>query len=147
NRKRRFYQNSIPLKSINFIGLILVFFRFNSERKMFTSIDSVEKLNDFIESNNATPETTKTIILLFTGTKNSAGKSWCPDCNVADPIIEKVHNDLNDPNLTIATVFVGDLSSWKNGENPFRRHPKFQVNCVPTLIHLEKRKLDALMKN
>lgn len=29
------------------------------------------------------------ITLLFTATKQDDGSSWCPDCNEADPVIEK----------------------------------------------------------
>lgn len=52
----------------------------------------------------------KTIVLLFTGTKLTDGKSWCPDCVVADPVIEGVVKQMSsDDSLAFITVPVGDL--------------------------------------
>lgn len=52
----------------------------------------------------------KTAVLLFTGTKNADGKSWCPDCVVSDPVVEKTTQQLSsNDNLTFITVPVGNL--------------------------------------
>jgi hypothetical protein len=52
----------------------------------------------------------KSIFLLFTGSKDSSGKSWCPDCNTADPIIEQVINEqtYDSDDYLFITVFVGE---------------------------------------
>jgi hypothetical protein len=52
----------------------------------------------------------KSIFLLFTGSKDSSGKSWCPDCNIADPIIEQVINEqtYDSDDYLFITVFVGE---------------------------------------
>ena len=80
-------------------------FILNSQIKMkqFT-IDNSQKLDDLIKENED-----KKVILLFTGTKKSDGKSWCPDCVVADPVIESVVKEILDSDMVFATVFVGDL--------------------------------------
>ncbi|OTF72010.1 thioredoxin domain-containing protein, partial [Euroglyphus maynei] len=78
----------------------------------------------------------KKLILLFTGNKKSDGKSWCPDCVVASPVIENVVKEIADSDMVFVTVLVGDLPSWKSSDNGFRKHPKFSVNCVPTLINV-----------
>ena len=57
-------------------------------------------------------EDKKSVIVLFTGTKRAEdGKSWCPDCVVAEPVIESVVEQLKDNNsdLVFITVPVGDL--------------------------------------
>ncbi|KAH7643603.1 thioredoxin domain-containing protein [Dermatophagoides farinae] len=96
------------------------------------SIDDSQKLDNLIKENED-----KKLILLFTGTKKANGKSWCPDCVVADPIIESVVKETTeDQNMIFATVMVGDLPSWKSSDNGFRKHPKFAINCVPTLVNV-----------
>ena len=53
------------------------------------------------------------VVLLFTGTKNaSTGKSWCPDCVVADPVIESVVKQTQArDDIVFITIPVGDLPS------------------------------------
>lgn len=53
----------------------------------------------------------KNVVLLFTGSKRTEdGKSWCPDCVVADPVVEGVVKQMSaDDNLVFITVPVGDL--------------------------------------
>ena len=55
----------------------------------------------------------KTILLLFTGSKDSAGISWCPDCNVAEPVLQKVLSDQNyaSDDYIFITVYVGDRNT------------------------------------
>lgn len=48
------------------------------------------------------------VYILFTGDKSeSNGQSWCPDCNVADPVIKNNLHLLSD-NSEFITCFVGD---------------------------------------
>ena len=52
----------------------------------------------------------KDVIALFTGNKTENGKSWCPDCVVADPVIESSLEKLkNNDNFVFLTVPVGTL--------------------------------------
>jgi len=83
-------------------------------------------------------EQVNTVVLLFTGTKQANGKSWCPDCVVADPVIESVTQQLKTADLTFITVPVGDLPTWKSPDNQYRKHPVYSVDCVPTLINVTK---------
>lgn len=50
----------------------------------------------------------KSIICLFTGSKDEKGQSWCPDCNVAEPVIDKVINNYSPDTHVLITVVVGD---------------------------------------
>ena len=74
----------------------------------------------------------KRIFLLFCGNEKD-GKSWCPDCVAAKPIIEKNYEYLKAGD-TFITVFVGDLPTWKNKQHPLRIDDKFKVTGVPTLF-------------
>lgn len=75
----------------------------------------------------------KTIFALFTGSAGSDGRSWCPDCVTADPIIER-----NLKHIPADCVFircgVGDRAFWKDQNNVFRKDPKLRLTSVPTLL-------------
>lgn len=47
-------------------------------------------------------------VVLFTGSKDEAGVSWCPDCNVADPILSRCLDNYEAqlPDDAAKTVFV-----------------------------------------
>lgn len=68
------------------------------------TVNSSAELDQVVKDNSG-----KTVVLLFTGTKKSDGNSWCPDCVVADPVIEErvEHNKRAD--FVFVTVPVGDL--------------------------------------
>merc|ERR1712227_75516 len=91
----------------------------------------------------------KEIFALFCGGKDASGKSWCPDCATAEPV---VHGELE--KLPKGSVFVhvdvGGRDYWKNKENDFRVDPQLKLTGVPTLLKLgEKAKLveDQLFKS
>ncbi|KAI2806392.1 hypothetical protein RDWZM_006640 [Blomia tropicalis] len=97
--------------------------------------NSLLELDQFVKEYDST----KTIVLLFTGTKTENGKSWCPDCVVADPIVESVVDQLkSDDGIVFITVPVGDLPTWKSASNQYRSHAQYKVSCVPTMINLKK---------
>lgn len=56
-------------------------------------------------------EADKRVFILFTGSKDVVtGKSWCPDCVKAEPVIEKCMEDLP-PNSDFVTCLVGDRAT------------------------------------
>jgi len=80
------------------------------------TIDAMKKLiidNDIQtllqNINDISVDKKKTIILLFTGSKGASGESWCPDCNVAEPILEEVIDDQSyaSDDYVFITTFVG----------------------------------------
>ncbi|KRX78870.1 Arginyl-tRNA--protein transferase 1 [Trichinella sp. T6] len=77
----------------------------------------------------------KVVFLLFTGSKDNFGKSWCPDCVKADKIIEKYAEKL-DADSVLIRCDVGDRSTWKNPENEFRTDKTFHITAIPTLMKL-----------
>ena len=62
-----------------------------------------------------------------------AGTSWCPDCVVAEPVIEKCFKETAD-DVTLLYVAVGQREFWKKQDNPFRTHDKLKLKGVPTLM-------------
>jgi len=79
-------------------------------------------------------DSSKTILLLFTGSKGPSGQSWCPDCNDTEPVIHEVLSAKSD-DVVFITIYVGDRDTWKNPNNAFRTHNQLRVKCVPTLIN------------
>ncbi|CAD6199778.1 unnamed protein product [Caenorhabditis auriculariae] len=83
------------------------------------------------------------IIALFTGSKSlSTGKSWCPDCVEAEPVVEKfVKNLKTDEDLVFITCFVGNRDTWKSSDSPFRTDPNLKLTSIPTLLNVNKKAL------
>ena len=69
----------------------------------------------------------------FQGETLFSGKSWCPDCVTADPVIAKCFKEQPEQ-ATLLYVGVGQRDFWKKQDNPFRTHEKLKLKGVPTLI-------------
>ena len=71
-------------------------------------VNGYEELKTQMESLRENEETkSKQIFVLYTGDKTESGKSWCPDCVDAEPVI-KCNLGLLDDNSVFITCFVGD---------------------------------------
>ncbi len=71
------------------------------------------------------------LIVLFTGEVNTAtGRSWCPDCTAADPIIEDVFGSQNMVLLSCPVV----REEYRDANYKYRILPDVKLKCVPTLI-------------
>ncbi|XP_026812603.1 thioredoxin domain-containing protein 17-like [Rhopalosiphum maidis] len=82
-------------------------------------------------------ESKQQIFVIFTGTPNESGESWCSDCVEADPVIKKQieHNEeyLSDTNIVYAQV--GKREEWKNNnDNPFKLDKRIRLQFLPTLL-------------
>ncbi|XP_072035046.1 thioredoxin domain-containing protein 17-like [Amphiura filiformis] len=75
----------------------------------------------------------KEAYVLFCGGKDDSGKSWCPDCVAAEPVIDKAVSKLPDDAVFIYCS-VGDKPFWKNKDNAFRTNSTLKLTGVPTLI-------------
>ena len=69
----------------------------------------------------------------FSGSKDSSGKSWCEDCNVAEPHVTTALKTIK-TNAHFITVDVGDRAYWKDSKNPFRTDKDLHLQVIPTLI-------------
>ncbi|KAK2177779.1 hypothetical protein NP493_578g00010 [Ridgeia piscesae] len=73
------------------------------------------------------------VCVLFTGTLDDNGQSWCPDCVKADPVIKECLQ-YADPETVFITCFVGDRKYWKDQKNEFRTSSKTKVKSIPMLM-------------
>ncbi|WAR02767.1 TXD17-like protein [Mya arenaria] len=76
-----------------------------------------------------------TIFALFCGSIGKDGKSWCPDCVVAEPVINANLSKIADDGVFIYCS-VGDRTFWKDQNNAFRKDPSLMLKGVPTLLKL-----------
>ncbi|KAM9257255.1 thioredoxin domain-containing protein 17 [Cariama cristata] len=71
------------------------------------------------------------IFALFCGDKDAEGRSWCPDCVTAEPVVRKELHNMPDESVFIYCL-VGDRAYWKDPNNEFRKNLK--LTGVPTLL-------------
>lgn len=100
------------------------------------SFNTLNELKLYLSSINAS----KRVFILFTAPKDESGNSWCPDCNVADPVLKANLKNLSSDSEFL-TCYVGERTSWKNQDNEFRKDPEFKLKCIPTLVQWKTNKV------
>uniref|UniRef100_A0A2P2I025 Thioredoxin domain-containing protein 17 n=2 Tax=Hirondellea gigas TaxID=1518452 RepID=A0A2P2I025_9CRUS len=95
----------------------------------------VSGFEDFISKWESVKATKKTIVAMFSGGKDSSGKSWCPDCVVAQPVVDAAVDKASDDFIYIYCS-VGGRDFWKNRNCIFRTDPRLRLKSVPTLLKL-----------
>ncbi|CAG8434501.1 15534_t:CDS:2 [Funneliformis mosseae] len=71
-------------------------------------------------------------VVLFGNENPNTGKSWCPDCVNADPLIRH-HLEKTTADSVLIEVPVGTRAEGRP-DNPYRLHPRIQLKSIPTLI-------------
>uniref|UniRef100_A0A914HG84 Thioredoxin domain-containing protein 17 n=1 Tax=Globodera rostochiensis TaxID=31243 RepID=A0A914HG84_GLORO len=83
------------------------------------------------------------IFVLFTGAKVAdTGRSWCPSCVRAEPVIEQALDDLTkvdtdqqqQRHIMFVTCNVGNREVWKSPSNSIKADATLDVKSVPSLI-------------
>ncbi|RWS31397.1 thioredoxin domain-containing protein 17-like protein [Leptotrombidium deliense] len=96
------------------------------------TVNSCSELNETLQQKK---NEFRKIFILFTGSKDSEGNSWCPDCVKAEPVVKKTITKYSDqPSSLFVTAFVGARDVWKSAENAFRTSKDYRVRCVPTIL-------------
>jgi thiol-disulfide isomerase/thioredoxin len=62
----------------------------------------------------------------------TTGKSWCPDCVAAEPLIEQALSELS-PNYVLLECPVVK-EDYRKSDYLYRVDPVIQLKCVPTFI-------------
>ncbi|CAN6178271.1 unnamed protein product [Urochloa humidicola] len=81
----------------------------------------------------------KVKLLLFLADREPGSSlTWCPDCNVAEPVIyERMEEVLKGKDAVLLRAYVGDKPTWRDRAHPWRVDPRFELKGVPTLIRWE----------
>ncbi|KAK6625210.1 hypothetical protein RUM43_005501 [Polyplax serrata] len=74
------------------------------------------------------------VVLYFSGTVNEKGENWCPDCQVAQPIVDDVLKENEKKDFIFIHVAVGTRDEWKNPACKFRTDQRFKLTSVPTMM-------------
>ncbi|XP_071533946.1 thioredoxin domain-containing protein 17-like [Panulirus ornatus] len=93
----------------------------------------VEGFDAFVEQVDSFKSSGKPIFVLFSGSKDAQGKSWCPDCVTAEPVV-KGALDKAPGDAVFIYVGVGGRNFWKDPKCVFRTDPRTKLRSVPTLM-------------
>ncbi|KAK7070649.1 hypothetical protein SK128_022704 [Halocaridina rubra] len=93
----------------------------------------IEGFDAFIEQVDKFKPSGKPIFVLFSGSKDANGKSWCPDCVVAEPVVKGALDKAPDDAIFLY-VGVGPRDFWKDRNNVFRTDARTKLKSVPTLM-------------
>lgn len=91
------------------------------------------------EAENLAANGSRPLFLLFTGAKNATGRSWCPDCTAADPVIEEVLSSIPEGAVLLSSSV--DREPYRSPDNVYRKNPAIKLTCVPTLIKWQNGKV------
>ncbi|XP_054288784.1 thioredoxin domain-containing protein 17-like [Macrosteles quadrilineatus] len=94
---------------------------------------SVEGYDEYLRITKELDDKKVVFYVLFTGSLDASGKSWCKDCVAAEPLIDEVINKLPD-SIHFVVVHVGQPEYWKDQNCPFRKDKKAHVSSIPTVI-------------
>lgn len=94
----------------------------------------VEGFEAFVaKAEELSADKSKTLVVMFSGTKDENGKSWCPDCVVAEPVVDECLAACGD-DVVFLYVGVGDRAFWKDPKCVFRTDERTKLKSVPTLV-------------
>ncbi|KAF7108150.1 hypothetical protein CFC21_108678 [Triticum aestivum] len=77
------------------------------------------------------------LLLFLADREPSSSLTWCPDCNVAEPVIYEKLESLG-KDVVLLRAFVGDKPTWRDPTHPWRVDPRFALKGVPTLLRWDK---------
>eukprot|EP00252_Welwitschia_mirabilis_P002208 TRINITY_DN12109_c0_g1_i1.p1 TRINITY_DN12109_c0_g1~~TRINITY_DN12109_c0_g1_i1.p1 ORF type:complete len:131 (+),score=15.26 TRINITY_DN12109_c0_g1_i1:135-527(+) len=95
---------------------------------------SPEAFSAAFDSIGSADKSNKIALLLFLADKDpSTGRSWCPDCVRAEPVIYEVL-EKSDKDVVLLRAFAGDRATWKNPSHPWRTDERIKLKGLPTLV-------------
>ncbi|CAN6201676.1 unnamed protein product [Urochloa humidicola] len=78
------------------------------------------------------------LLLFLADREPGSSLTWCPDCNVAEPVIyERLEEAMRGRDAVLLRAYVGDKPTWRDPAHPWRVDPRFELKGVPTLIRWE----------
>ncbi|XP_073985125.1 thioredoxin domain-containing protein 17-like [Rhodnius prolixus] len=72
-------------------------------------------------------------VLIISGSRDETGKSWCPDCVKAEPVVEKYLSTKITKHLNLVRIEL-EYHYFKDPKNPFRTSSKVRLTRIPTLM-------------
>ncbi|CAK1545136.1 unnamed protein product [Leptosia nina] len=97
------------------------------------TILKIKGFEEFVSFTDSIDPNGPIVLFYFTGSKMENGKSWCPDCEEAEPIVKTFLTELK-KNVTFVFVDVGEREYWKEKTCPFRTDSRTRLMVIPTII-------------
>lgn len=95
---------------------------------------AVEGFEAFVKQVEEHKPSGKDLFVMFSGSKDPlSGKSWCPDCVVAQPVVDAALSKAPEDSVYIY-VGVGGRDFWKDPNCIFRTDSRTKLKSVPTLM-------------
>jgi len=90
----------------------------------------VQKIKELEKDKGSHP-----LYILFTGSSDAQGKSWCPDCVQFEAMWDKMKTTFQPAGGgSLVRVKVGPRDSWKDQKCPFRTDKTIGISSIPTLV-------------
>ena len=78
------------------------------------------------------PQEQHPLFLLFTGSKGEQGRSWCPDCTRAAPVVFSALEEFSPESVLL--ILNCERAEYKQSSFTYRENPDIALTSVPTLI-------------
>ena len=111
----------------------LVFYDYLLPDIIMATVVKVEGFEAFQAKVAELSKTGGDIFVMFSGSKDANGVSWCPDCVDAEPVVNGCLSGASDESHYLY-VGVDDRSFWKDQNCVFRTAEETLLKSVPTLI-------------
>ena len=90
--------------------------------------------NDFESKVQELVKSKKNILIHLYGSIDSSGNSWCPDCIISHPLIEKIKPIIDEKQDEKEIYFLDIPEDWDK-RSTYRKNPILKEKRVPTLIY------------
>ena len=79
----------------------------------------------------------KDFIVYIFGDHDKQGRSWCPDCVVAEPFVEKAMQKINEMESQKEVYFI-NISVKISGRDIYRNDKIIKMKRIPTIIYFSR---------
>ncbi|KAF9350100.1 Thioredoxin domain-containing protein 17 [Mortierella sp. AD094] len=96
-------------------------------------VPTIESLHEVVNKAVEEHKGKEVFVYYYASIDPATGKSWCPDCVTAGPIVQERFSKLD--NVVFVDAPVGDRPTWKDPNHPYRHDKVVKISAVPTLVH------------
>ncbi|XP_059486845.1 thioredoxin domain-containing protein 17-like [Neocloeon triangulifer] len=97
------------------------------------AVAEINNMSIAVDGQRAPEDQPKPIFVIVSGAKDDNGKSWCPDCVKAEPVLEEAARELAPEFSVFVTVYLG-REEWKDKKCVFRTDSRFRLSAIPALL-------------
>ncbi len=103
--------------------------------------------NDFQQKLQEMVKEKKNMLVHIYGTIDSSGRSWCPDCILSHPNIERIKPIIDEKQDEKEIYFIDIPEDWDKRQT-YKKNPILKEKRVPTLIYFfEGREMGRIVES